>query len=629
MQLQNFYAQDVNGNIVPGAVCTLYIAGTTTLATGLQDANGAPLTNPFNANSIGLASVAAPQGVYDLQIVSGLINSKIRIQFIDVAQVSADATSASASAAAASSSAAASAAAAAQTITLTAQFIAPSATNPTTRDNGQPLQIGDRYFNTSTQLENIYRSSGWSANTGALSLSQSSGATQVGAIMPDGSTGNMQSLADLKANLLDLSDTASPTKNSGMIGFNPLLAYSAGSAGGVISSLLNRYIFIMPTGGGVDDASRINAIAASAGAGAKLAFAPGNYSQSVRLTTQTGQEWTVFGGHRSGTFTKIANCDALYVTTMARVFNFNFEGVGSTYTGKGIICEGFDGGVFLSRASAMKGQALSFPGEAGGFSIQVFRGGTIDTTTVAAIDLMGVATVRPIFFEDIWLSDGYMDFTGSGNGVCMNNFRMVTIKHGAGAGLAHLSTGRIGNSTPVVISGGGSTFDGISFAGGVSIVSGVGHRFGPSCDGEITEDSASNSNYFNARGTITNTGWGQTSGVGPSIGNGSLTINYVRTGRSVDYQLSLVAGSTTTFGDGAGSWTFPIPFVSTPNINADGMSGNAFDLSASLDYLVFAQIPSSSSILNFGRNGSGVRQGTPFTWASGDKLVASLTYLVR
>jgi|GEM_PF-6668614 len=46
----------------------------------------------------------------------------------------------------------------------TAGFLAPSATPPYVRDNGLPLQLGDRYFNTENQTEYIYREAGWKAN---------------------------------------------------------------------------------------------------------------------------------------------------------------------------------------------------------------------------------------------------------------------------------------------------------------------------------------------------------------------------------------------------------------------------------------------------------------------------------
>lgn len=146
MQLQNFFAQDVNGNIVPGAACTLFLAGTTTLATGLQDASGNPLSNPFTANANGLASVSAPQGLYDLQMVSGLLTNKIQIQFIDALRVAADASAAAASAASAAA--------------LTARFLGPKSSDPTVRDNGQPLAIGDTYFNTTTSSGRSYAGSG-------------------------------------------------------------------------------------------------------------------------------------------------------------------------------------------------------------------------------------------------------------------------------------------------------------------------------------------------------------------------------------------------------------------------------------------------------------------------------------
>lgn len=198
MQLQNFYAQDVNGNIVPGAVCTLYLAGTMTLATGLQDVNGNPLGNPFSANSIGLAAVAAPQGLYDFEMVRGLINNKIRVEFIDSAQVAADAATA--------------AAAAATAVTLTDRFLAPSATAPTTRDNGSPLQIGDTYLNTTTQTQNVYKSTGWAAYIDAQKLALPTAAAGVGAVLTDGTNGSVQDL------ITQAASTSNPLQGAAIIG---------------------------------------------------------------------------------------------------------------------------------------------------------------------------------------------------------------------------------------------------------------------------------------------------------------------------------------------------------------------------------------------------------------------------
>lgn len=449
--------------------------------------------------------------------------------------------------------------------------------------------------------------------------------------LPYTTTGNW-ALEQTKFSLMNSDDILrqelSQPSGAGMLGFVDSQTYASGTVGSALKAILRRAIFVSPIGGGADDAAAINSLMSPKGAGADLFFEPGAYSQGVRLTVPDGQHWHGAGGQRGTTFTKIANCDAIYVGNLSRISDINFEGVGATFTGKGIICEGFSGSVERCRSNLMNGFALSFPGAAGGFNIASFEGSTFEPATVAAIDLGGVSTVRPIFFRGIWLSGGFMDVTGSGNGCSMSEFFMTTLKHGAGAGLMHFANGRFGNTSPLIVSGGGSTFTGISFSGAVNIVSGVGHRFA-GCEGEITEDSASNSNSFDARGTVTNTGWTQASGAAPSIGNGSLTLNYVRSGRVVTVQLRLEFGSTTTAGDGAAPWTFALPFVATPNINADGMAGNAFDASASTDFVVFGQIPGGGSLLNFGRNGAGVRAGTPFSWAAGDRLSASLTYLVR
>lgn len=49
-------------------------------------------------------------------------------------------------------------------VTRTAAFLQPTAEVPVLRDNGLPLQEGDRYFNTDDQAEYLYKDAGWVAN---------------------------------------------------------------------------------------------------------------------------------------------------------------------------------------------------------------------------------------------------------------------------------------------------------------------------------------------------------------------------------------------------------------------------------------------------------------------------------
>lgn len=84
MELKTFFAQDTSGNILPGATVTVYQADTLTLVTGLQDEDGAALSNPFSATSGGKVAFYAPDGLYDILVVSGGLSVTIRSQFADV-----------------------------------------------------------------------------------------------------------------------------------------------------------------------------------------------------------------------------------------------------------------------------------------------------------------------------------------------------------------------------------------------------------------------------------------------------------------------------------------------------------------------------------------------------------------
>jgi hypothetical protein len=83
MELKTFFAQDVQGNIIPNATVYLYLPGTTTPATGLQNESGTALTNPFSANANGKITVAAPDGDYDIKIEGAGRLTTMRVRFVD------------------------------------------------------------------------------------------------------------------------------------------------------------------------------------------------------------------------------------------------------------------------------------------------------------------------------------------------------------------------------------------------------------------------------------------------------------------------------------------------------------------------------------------------------------------
>lgn len=84
MELKNFFAQDLQGNIIPSPTVYLYQAGTTTLATGLQNASGAALSNPFTGTVNGQIQFAAPDGEYDLRVTGSSRDFTMRVRFVSV-----------------------------------------------------------------------------------------------------------------------------------------------------------------------------------------------------------------------------------------------------------------------------------------------------------------------------------------------------------------------------------------------------------------------------------------------------------------------------------------------------------------------------------------------------------------
>lgn len=158
MEIKNYFAQDAQGNIMPNANCYLYLPGTTTLATGLIDGNGTPISNPFLASSIGQVEFGAPNGAYDLRVVLGVRDWTIRIQCADIVQA----------------------------MDVMDSILGPHAANPSTRNNGQPLELGDETWNSTDKQPYWWDGSSWLAlNSSAQQLeerlSDPNGATIVGA----------------------------------------------------------------------------------------------------------------------------------------------------------------------------------------------------------------------------------------------------------------------------------------------------------------------------------------------------------------------------------------------------------------------------------------------------------------
>ncbi|WP_217427671.1 glycosyl hydrolase family 28-related protein, partial [Pseudomonas aeruginosa] len=423
---------------------------------------------------------------------------------------------------------------------------------------------------------------------------------------------------------------------SGMVGFNASESYPSDTIGYEVNTLRALKVVVVTnygaTGNGTtDDTAAIQAAIAAAGPYSDVVFPSGTYLITSTLTSLTGQRWLGRGGQRGTTIKKGANIDMVVVGTLSTILDINLEGVGATYTGKGFrIVSGFSQTITRCRAVNMGGNPMWFDVDAGGgANVTCFEGYPVDPDAYAGIQIAGDTGAHPRFFRGIWLSGANFALgPGGGNGGSLSEFYIRTFVFDPTSTLFHISNGRC--STPsTTIRGFDHSIDGVAFPGPLTLDSAQGINFGPSCG--INNNFAEVNSQYNAvyiqRRTYTPT-WTQSTAK-PSIGNGTLTGNFVRSGHMCHLQLELIAGSTTTFGDSASAYRFSLPFPGHLSFNQRGFPVRIYDSSAGADFTGWVSIPAGSSEFTISFGGQQVRASSPMTWANGDTLQCSFSYMVR
>lgn len=112
----------------------------------------------------------------------------------------------------------------------------------------------------------------------------------------------------------------------------------------------------------------------------------------------------------------------------------------------------------------------------------------------------------------------------------------------------------------------------------------------------------------------------------PSLGNGTLTAAYKRLdgSKSVYLRLRLVAGTTTTYGNGA--WSFSLPAGLTPAA-FQSLGGFLLDNSTVNRWAISAWLTAANGIERIALNGTvGITGTAPFPWAVSDHLMLGGVY---
>lgn len=135
------------------------------------------------------------------------------------------------------------------------RFLTPKATLPTTRDDGSPLQVGDKVLNTTNGVEYVYKATGWVANNiDTQQLASSTGSSLVGhntetvaTALTRAGVGNEFAWGNIKGNTSDYSTTSS-TLGPDMTtltrtGFDASGVHGAGTVGSLVGPVAGNNTF--------------------------------------------------------------------------------------------------------------------------------------------------------------------------------------------------------------------------------------------------------------------------------------------------------------------------------------------------------------------------------------------------
>ena len=426
---------------------------------------------------------------------------------------------------------------------------------------------------------------------------------------------------------------------AGLLGFDMSSIYFHNTAGSELKSLQTLKVVVVTLhgakGDGVtDDTSAINAAILAAGTGGDVVFPSGTYLITSTIISLVSQRWLGRGGGRATTIKKGSNIDMVIVGSLSTIIDINLEGDGKNYSGKGFrVASGFSHTLTRCRAVNMGGEPLYFDVDAGGgANVTTFEGYPTDPEKYAGIAVAGDSGPHPRFFRGIWLSGANFALgPGGGNGGSMIGFYIRNLKLDPGSTLFHFGMGRVAAiNDDIPLQGFDHTFDGVAFSDTVILRNAQGINVGSSCTvSTLIQDPATaqyNSVFVQRRSYPVL--WTQTSAT-PTIGKGSLVGNFVRAGHLCLVEVTLTAGSTTTFGDSASGWQFSLPFPGHPSIDQRGFPVRIYDASAVVDFTAWATIGSSSKVMTLSVGAQTVRAGQPMVWGSGDMIQCSFLYMTR
>lgn len=404
-----------------------------------------------------------------------------------------------------------------------------------------------------------------------------------------------------------------------------------------------------------DDTAAINAAIAAAGVNSCVFFPSGTYLVTATLQMLSGQCFYGEGGSVSAlsTIKKGATCDLINMVGACSVKDLHLDCVGTSYGGRGIYVSSSISqiieNVFVSNSVTY---ALEYQAVAGsGSFVTNFTANMIaasaDTAAIKVGENYPTNVVR--FFQNIWLSNGKFDLTNTVAFTLTSFFcrGFITGPTFDKCVINKITNGRVSTpGTPLVLSMADSEISNVPISGTTHLTSCQGLMLSNCQFDTLTID---NSTHIPASGGVAAcfitdrqrvytptggwaAGWSQISGTGPTLGNAVIESMVTYNGFKVEYYFRMVMGSTTTYGDSTSAWTFSLPrrasVTGTPSPYNQYLPGAYMRLNGgAYIYIGEVGIGAGEMMLTINYQNQSVRGTWPYTWAAGDILEFSISYL--
>jgi hypothetical protein len=398
-----------------------------------------------------------------------------------------------------------------------------------------------------------------------------------------------------------------------------------------LATMVNVKAFGALGNGVADDTAAFTAALAASTA---VYVPPGTYKITSTLAVPANTS-LIGAGRGTSKLVHAFNGDMMTLGNYANLSNLWLDGQGSTYTGQGVVINNGTGrqSITQCRITDFAAACLYFQSQ-GGAQCSAFDliasqiNGATGTGNFAIViqDTGGVESgAYPRKFSHIETNGFCSFFFGSSNNTYVSNSFLGDLFYSLYSRATLISNCRLANQLALTIQGNNHTIISSAITPQITIqttsdniaLQGNSYNNLPIIDNAATSRNLLDSWRLSYTPVLTS------GGTAPSLGDGTITGSFSRSGSTTSIVGELVVGSTTTLGTGILSVSLPHAMKN----DIDFAGGTVYMNIGGTVYQGFLQIPIGSSVANLLRDTSGsVTATSPDTFTTGDFIRWSVTY---